>query len=93
MTASVLDRILAESRRRQAVAATLAPGSYAFDDPRRPAWRHLVSLDPSKPGRWRATRFEGEDPVGHVEAPDFAGAVRAAVESGANVDTARAVTL
>ena len=38
----------------------------------------LVSPDPSKPGRWRATRFDGDTPDGHEEAPTlYAGLVLA----------------
>ena len=38
----------------------------------------LVSPDPSVPGRWRATRFDGDVPDGHEEAPTlYAGLVLA----------------
>jgi len=44
----------------------------------------LVSRDPSKPGRWRVTRFAREDgqwePLGHREAEDFPKAVELAAE-------------
>ena len=38
----------------------------------------LVSPDPSVPGRWRATRFDGDTPDGHEDAPSlYAGLVLA----------------
>lgn len=50
-------------------------------------WAVVVSPDPSKPGRWRSTRFEDSQPTGHCEAPDFATALRRAYEDGADIHT------
>jgi hypothetical protein len=41
-----------------------------------------VSRDPSKPARWRVTRFEGEEPVGHTEAATYESALRTVVDLG-----------
>ena len=87
-----LDALIADVHRRRAVEASLAHVPTLLTDRSRPDWRHLVSLDPSRPGGWRATRFEADEPVGHVECAGFVEAMREAVMRGADVDTARAVT-
>ncbi len=52
-----------------------------------PAGGHvMVSRDPSKPGKWRATRIGlGAEPMGHIEADDMHGAIRHAHSYGADV--------
>ncbi len=53
----------------------------------------LISLDPSKSRpdspRWRVTRWEGDAPTGHVEAEDWAAAVRAADYAGGDLGAAK----
>lgn len=62
---------------------SLAPRSYL-------AGTILVSPDPSRPGRWRATSLAPDGtPTGHVEAPDASAAIVAAWHMGADLDTAR----
>ena len=39
-----------------------------------------VTGDASKPGQWRATRFDEHGPVGHEESPTLAGALVRAAE-------------
>lgn len=48
-------------------------------------WTLLVSRDPSIPGQWRVTRFEGEEPVGHTEARDFRSAVATCRDYGGDL--------
>lgn len=42
----------------------------------------LCGPDPSKPGRWRWTRFDGDGPVGHSEAPSLEAAIAEALWEG-----------
>lgn len=53
----------------------------------------LVSLDPAKsrPGapRWRVTRWEGAAPTGHVEAADWASAIKEADYAGGDLGAAK----
>lgn len=52
----------------------------------RAGWTILVSRDPSKPGAFRATTFDGaSEPFGHAEAPTFIDAIRTAYELGATI--------
>lgn len=39
----------------------------------------LVSLDPSKPGRWRHTRFVGDEPIGHSDHATWRDAAKNAI--------------
>lgn len=56
-------------------------------------WKHrhnpkgvvVVSMDPSKPGAWRVTHFDGETPTGHQEAPTHKDALWSAHASGADL--------
>lgn len=46
----------------------------------------VVSPDASKPGRWRATHLDADgEPLGHMEAADFRGALEAAWHAGADM--------
>lgn len=50
----------------------------------------LVSRCPTKPGQWRATTFDKSNkPTGHMEARDFATAVKHAVFMGGDPGTIR----
>ncbi len=80
-----LEDIIAEVRAVDArIEQLAAAGPRALAFPRHNAGPVTVSPDPSKPGRWRATRFDRDmDPVGHTEAADFRGALEAARHAGA----------
>lgn len=54
--------------------------------PHRMGGHVAVTRDPSKPGRWRATRVDATGtPIGHIEAPDMHGAIKHAHSYGADV--------
>lgn len=72
----------------QAISARInelaAEGERPLSFPRRNTGPVLVSPDPSKPGRWRATRFDADmQPTGHAEAATFREALDAARHAGA----------
>jgi hypothetical protein len=79
------DEILAEVQATtERINELVAEGERSLSFPRRNAGPVLVSPDPSKPGRWRATRFDTDMvPTGHAEAPDFREALTAARYAGA----------
>ena len=68
--------ILLAELARQGLPVLVTARTYGRE--RHPLPDVLVSPDPSVPGRWRATRFEGDAPDGHEEAPTlYAGLVLA----------------
>lgn len=80
-----LDALIAQTQAVSArIEALVAKGERAHSFPRRNAGPVLVSPDPSKPGRWRATRFDiAMEPTGHAEAATFREALEAARYAGA----------
>lgn len=54
---------------------------------------HLASPDPSRPGKWRASRVDVLGPFLHTEAEDRDAAMETAVANGADPATARELTL
>lgn len=81
------DELLAEAEAiTTRIRELVTGGERSLLFPRRGTGPVLVSPDPSKPGRWRATRFDADVmPTGHSEAPDFRGALDAARYAGANI--------
>lgn len=64
--------------------ADRGPMSYVFPHPH--GGTVVVSPDPSKQGKWRATRIGADhQPTGHIEADDHHGAIRHAHSYGADV--------
>ena len=89
----MFDDIIVASRARLACRDRLAssnPRPLLFDV------RHtrgkgsvLVHPDCARPGKWRVTSFDGNDPTGHVDVETFADAIREAYQFGADMMTAR----
>lgn len=48
-------------------------------------WTVFVHRDLNNPGGWRATRFDADGPVGHMEAASYEEALRMAQDSGADL--------
>ena len=68
--------ILLAELARQGLPVLVTARTYGRE--RHPLPDVLVSPDPSVPGRWRATRFDGDTPDGHEDAPSlYAGLVLA----------------
>lgn len=88
------DEIIAEQDARAAKLAELTMRAAGFPVrlESRHGWVLLVSRCPSEPGRWRVTRFDGSEPVGHTTRDTLAEAISAAVtEYGGNVDGAEVI--
>lgn len=82
-----LDDVMARTREIHAHIAKLAGmGEYSHVF-RHPQGGHvMVSKDPSKPGRWRATRIDADGtPTSHTEAADVYGALKHAHSYGADM--------
>jgi 8-oxo-dGTP diphosphatase len=78
-------RALAVKARIESLAAAGAKPSI-WPHKHNPQGRVVVSQDPSKPGAWRVTHFDGDlPPTGHMEAPDHVGALWSAHRSGADI--------
>src|SRR5690606_10260403 len=61
-------------QKRAAINAVIEGGPRPVQFVARDGGMILVSEDPSKPGRWRATKIDkAGEPTGHIEAADFAG--------------------
>lgn len=85
-----IDQIIAEqdaaARARSEVAAMVeASGSIELLHRRISGWAAAVTRDPSKPGRWRMTRFDSDGASGHIECATAADAVREAWDAGFRV--------
>ena len=53
---------------------------------------HLVSRDPCRPGKWRASRFDARGPAGHVDAETREDAIRNAIANDADAGSALEVS-
>lgn len=81
-----VDQIRARGDAREvAIVAHLAKGEHPFRSSSTVGWTLLVSLDPSKPGQWRITRFDGNEPTGHTECATYEAAVRELYMLGGHV--------
>jgi hypothetical protein len=82
---------MATRARIEELAATDRPSIWMHRH--NPKGKAVVSKDPSKPGAWRVTHFDGETPTGHMEASSHAGALLAAHQSGADLNKPAPVDL
>lgn len=81
--AELLARTKSQREHVSSLAASNVPG-YTFQHPR--GGFVVTSKDPSKPGRWRATRFDADGtPVGHSEAETHEAAILRARDYGADL--------
>jgi 8-oxo-dGTP pyrophosphatase MutT (NUDIX family) len=79
----IMARVQATSAHIRALADQ-GPMSHVFTHPQ--GGHVMVSRDPSKPSAFRATRIDATGtPIGHIEAPDIHGAIKAAHQYGADV--------
>lgn len=80
-----ISEIMEETKARNARIKKLAEDDKPSEWKKRNGGQIVVSKDPSKPGRWRATVFDEEGtPTGHSEAADHEGALKVAYELGAD---------
>lgn len=91
---SDLDAIIREqdAARDRLRAFCIAHHGESLSIPSKHGWDLLISLCPSEPGRWRVTRFEGQEPVGHTTRDTWPEALEAAVRDYGG-ELMRAVTL
>ena len=88
-----LDLLFREAERRANAREQLAASRpRPLRIPSRHGWLLFIHPDLNNAGGWRVTRFEQDEPVGHIECGDFAGAVREACAFGGQLELVEEVT-